>query len=87
MFTPFTRLNQVRAKGHGLGLSIVRRIVEKLGGQVGVESLVGQGSSFFFTLPGEVSPTTPIAEKASLLLDAAKMTESGIQESGASAGR
>jgi signal transduction histidine kinase len=57
LFIPFTRLNQVRAKGHGLGLSIVRRIVEKLGGQVGVESLVGQGSSFFFTLPGAVNPT------------------------------
>jgi len=56
LFTPFTRLDQARAKGHGLGLSIVRRIVEKLGGQVGVESLVGQGSSFFFTLPGAVSP-------------------------------
>jgi len=51
LFTPFTRLDQVRAKGHGLGLSIVRRIVEKLGGQVGVESSVGKGSTFFFTLP------------------------------------
>ncbi len=51
LFTPFTRLDQVRAKGHGLGLSIVRRIVEKLGGQVGVESQVGQGSVFSFTLP------------------------------------
>jgi signal transduction histidine kinase len=52
LFTPFTRLNQVRAKGHGLGLSIVRRIVEKLNGQVGVESLLGEGSTFSFTLPG-----------------------------------
>jgi signal transduction histidine kinase len=52
LFTPFTRLDQVRAKGHGLGLSIVRRIVEKLGGQVSVESQVGQGSVFSFTLPG-----------------------------------
>ncbi len=51
LFTPFTRLDQVRAQGHGLGLSIVRRIVEKLGGQVGVESQLGQGSTFFFTLP------------------------------------
>ncbi len=51
LFTPFTRLDQVRAKGHGLGLSIVRRIVEKLGGQVAVESEVGQGSRFSFSLP------------------------------------
>ena len=54
LFTPFTQLSQVRARGHGLGLSIVRRIVEKLGGQVGVEScgVPGAGSLFYFTLPG-----------------------------------
>jgi PAS domain S-box-containing protein len=51
LFTPFTQLSQVRANGHGLGLSIVRRIVEKLGGQVGIETELGQGSTFFFTLP------------------------------------
>lgn len=51
LFTPFVRLDQVRAEGYGLGLSIVHRIVEKLGGQVGVESKVGQGSTFSFTLP------------------------------------
>ncbi len=51
LFAPFERLGQVQAKGHGLGLSIVLRIVEKLGGQVGVESEVGRGSVFFFTLP------------------------------------
>ncbi len=52
LFTPFTRFDRVQVKGHGLGLSIVRRIVEKLGGQVGVESRIGQGSTFSFTLPG-----------------------------------
>ncbi len=51
LFAPFMRLDQVRARGHGLGLSIVRRIVEKLGGQVGVESEAGCGSVFSFTLP------------------------------------
>ena len=51
LFTPFTRLNQVNVSGHGLGLSIVRRIVEKLDGTVGVTSEVGKGSTFSFTLP------------------------------------
>jgi len=53
LFVPFTRIGQVRTKGHGLGLSIVRRIVERLNGQVGVESdgLPSHGSLFYFTLP------------------------------------
>lgn len=51
LFTPFTQIHRARAEGHGLGLSIVQRIAEKLGGKVGVESEVGQGSVFFFTLP------------------------------------
>ncbi len=56
LFTPFTQLDESRAEGQGLGLSIARRIVEKLGGQVGVESKVGQGSTFSFTLPAKQRP-------------------------------
>jgi signal transduction histidine kinase len=51
LFAEFTRLSEAEAGGHGLGLSIVRRIVEKLGGQAGVESQEGSGSLFYFTLP------------------------------------
>lgn len=53
LFKPFSRLVQAQTKGHGLGLSIVQRIVERMGGQVGVASSgqPGQGSLFFFTLP------------------------------------
>jgi PAS domain S-box-containing protein len=52
LFIPFTQLGQARATGYGLGLSIVHRIVEKLGGQVGVESDGANGTTFSFTLPG-----------------------------------
>ncbi len=53
LFNEFTRLEQgrMRAKGSGLGLSIVQRIVTRLGGRVGVESQPGHGSRFYFTLP------------------------------------
>jgi signal transduction histidine kinase len=51
LFTEWTRLDAERATGHGLGLWIVRRIVERLGGSVGVESEPGRGSRFFFILP------------------------------------
>jgi PAS domain S-box-containing protein len=59
LFTPFERLDQVRIGGHGVGLSIVQRIVEKMGGQACAESagVPGQGCTFSFTLPAARSET------------------------------
>lgn len=59
MFVPFTRISTARTGGHGLGLSIVRRIVEKLGGTVGVESEPGQGARFWFELPTAAPAPSP----------------------------
>ena len=55
LFNKFTRLDTLRVEGNGLGLSIVKRIVEKLNGEVGVESenIPGKGSTFYFILPLE----------------------------------
>jgi two-component system, sensor histidine kinase and response regulator len=55
LFTAFNHVGHVHHLEHGLGLSIVLQIVEKMGGQVGVESEPGTGSLFYFTLPAESS--------------------------------
>jgi signal transduction histidine kinase len=61
LFAQFTRFDETHVAGHGLGLSIVKRIVTKLGGQVGIESKLGHGSLFYFTLP-TVSQTEFVSE-------------------------
>ena len=51
IFEPFQRASDSDAPGTGLGLTTCRRIVERHGGSIGVESRPGEGSEFWFTLP------------------------------------
>ena len=54
IFRPFKRSSVRPTNGessHGLGLAIVKKIIEGHNGEVGVSSVVGTGSNFYFTLP------------------------------------
>ena len=53
--TIFDRFNSFSEKGTGLGLALVRRLVESLGGQVAIESRLGHGTTFRFTIPVAVA--------------------------------
>ncbi len=72
LFDPFHQSdtsNIRRFQGTGLGLTISRHLVEMLGGDIGVESTLGEGSTFWFTLPLSKPLTKPIFHSNKLQAD------------------
>jgi PAS domain S-box-containing protein len=69
LFIEFNQLEAGAAKKHqgtGLGLALTKRLVDAQGGSVGVESVSGQGSTFFVVMPRRAATGTPIAGPRSI---------------------
>jgi signal transduction histidine kinase len=55
IFLPFRRLGNSEAPGSGLGLALTKNIIERLGGAIWVQSELGSGSTFLFSIPAASS--------------------------------
>ncbi|WP_233881758.1 sensor histidine kinase [Paraburkholderia flagellata] len=75
LFQAFQRMHGNVAPGEGIGLALVRRVVERHGGRVWVESMEGEGTTFYLTLPDALAVAPPLPGDAEQIISALERAE------------
>ncbi|TAM04619.1 MAG: histidine kinase [Paraburkholderia sp.] len=77
LFQAFQRMHGNAVPGEGIGLALVRRVVERHGGRVWVESLEGEGTTFYLSLPDALAFVPPAPGEAAQLAATAELAADG----------